>query len=271
MRLLFLGDIVGRSGREAALTQIPLLKDRLKLDFIIVNAENAAAGFGLTAKIADQFFAVGVDCLTTGNHAWDQRELLTHINTEKRILRPLNFPPSTPGSGCEQYTARNGKTVMVMNVMGRVFMDPLADPFAAVGAELNAAPLKRVTDMTIIDFHGEATSEKMAMGHYCDGRATLVVGTHSHIPTADAQLLPGGTAYQTDAGMCGDYDSVIGMEKVEPIRRFITKLPGSRFEPAKGPGTICGTYVESDDATGLATRIEALRIGPRLKVAIPEV
>ena len=270
MRLLFVGDVVGRPGRTVVAEQLPGLRERLGLDFIILNGENAAGGFGLTKKIADEFFALGVDCITTGNHWMDQREILTFIGDEDRVLRPANLPPGTPGRGAGLFQAKNGGHVLVVSPIGRVFMEPQDDPFAAVERELSACPLGEGADAVVVDMHGEATSEKMAMGHFCDGRASLVVGTHSHVPTADAQIFPGGTAYQTDAGACADYDSVIGMEKFEPLQRFTTKLPGGRFSPATGPATLCGVFVETG-AKGLAARIEPVRVGGRLKESVPEV
>jgi len=271
VRLLYLGDIVGRSGRTAVLNQLPGLRKQLSLDFVIVNGENAAGGFGITGAICEDLYRVGVDVVSTGNHIWDQKDILDHIDTDRRLLRPVNFPKGTPGRGATLIEGQNGHQVLVVNVMGRIFMDPLDDPFAAVDEELALCRLKEAADAIVIDIHCEATSEKMAMGHFCDGRASLVVGTHVHVPTADAQILPGGTAYQTDAGMCGDFDSVIGMEKTEPLQRFTRKISAGRFQPAAGPATICGVYVETDDATGLATRVEPLRLGGRLKETVPEV
>ena len=272
MRLGFFGDVIGSSGRTGLHTHLPALRRRLGLDFVVVNAENAAGGFGLTAKIADELFELGADVLTLGNHSWDQREMISYIPREPRILRPVNYPPAahTPGRGAWLYDAPGGRRVLVMNVLGRVHMDALAAPFAAGDRELHACPLADVADAVIVDMHAEITSEKMAMGHFCDGRASLVVGTHTHVPTADAQVLPGGTAYQTDAGGCCDYDSVIGMQKEEPVRRFSTRLPGGKNTPAGGAATVCGVYVETDDRTGLALRIEPIRVGGRLKPAVPE-
>jgi metallophosphoesterase (TIGR00282 family) len=264
MKLLFIGDCVGKPGRDAVAEHLPALRERLDLDFVILNGENAAHGFGLTRKIADEFFAIGVDCITTGNHWLDQREILTFIGDEDRILRPANLPPGTPGRGAGLFQAKNGGQILVVSPIGRVFMEPQDDPFAAVERELSACPLGEAADAIVVDMHAEATSEKMAMGHFCDGRASLVVGTHSHVPTADAQILPGGTAYQTDAGACADYDSIIGMEKHEPLQRYLTKLPGGRFQPASGPATMCGVFVETN-AKGLAIRIEPVRLGGRLK------
>ncbi len=272
MRLGFFGDVIGSAGREAVATHLPGLRRRLRLDFVVVNAENAAGGFGATEKICRELFDAGADCLTMGNHTWDQREMLTYIDREPRVLRPLNYPALShaPGRGAWMYEAAGGRRVLVASVHGRVHMDALDDPFAAIDRELEACPLGAAADAIIVDVHAEATSEKMAMGCFCDGRASLVVGTHTHVPTADAQVLPGGTAYQTDAGGCCDYDSVIGMEKHEPVRRFTTRLPGARYAPATGPATVCGVYVETDDRTGLARRVEPIRVGGRLKPALPE-
>jgi metallophosphoesterase (TIGR00282 family) len=268
MNILFLGDIIGKPGREAVAAHLPELTAALKPDLVIVNGENAAGGFGLTRAIAEEFFGMGIDVISTGNHWADQKEIFAYIDTEDRILRPQNYPKGTPGRGANLYTTPGGGRILVVNVMGRVFMDALDDPFAAVEAQLSACPLGEGADAIVVDIHAEATSEKMAMGHFCDGRASLVVGTHQHIPTADAQIFPGGTAYQTDAGACADYDSVIGMDKAEPVLRFQRKLPSQRFSPATGPATVCGVFVATG-ANGLATRIEPVRIGGRLKQALP--
>jgi hypothetical protein len=269
MRLLFIGDIVGKPGRDVVAAELPRLRDALKLDFIVINGENLAGGFGVTRSVANEMFALGVDCITTGNHWLDQREILSFINDEDRILRPRNLPAGTPGKGANLYQARNGAQVLVISALGRVFMEPQDDPFAAVESELAACPMGEAADAIIVDIHAEATSEKMAMGHFCDGRASMVVGSHSHIPTADAQILPGGTAYQTDAGACADYDSVIGMEKFEPLQRFTKKMSTGRFSPATGPATLCGVFVETN-AKGFAARIEPVRVGGRLKQTIPD-
>ncbi len=270
MRILFLGDIVGRAGRRAALDQLPTLRRRLDADFVIVNGENAAGGFGITSKIAAEFYDAGADCLTTGNHVWDQRDIINEIDRDHRMLRPLNFPPGTPGRGVTMLEARGGRRVMVINAMARLFMDPLGDPFAALDQAVSPVAMPDDADAIVLDFHGEATSEKMSMGHFLDGRVTLVVGTHSHVPTADAQVLPGGTAYQTDAGMCGDYDSVIGMKKEPAIARFLTKMPGERLTPAESAATLCGLVVDTDDKTGLARDVAPLRVGGRLRPEWPE-
>ena len=272
MRIAFFGDVVGRSGRDGIADHLPGLRRRLGLDFVVINAENAAAGFGITENTARELFDAGADCLTLGNHSWDQKEALTYIVREPRLIRPLNYPvlADAPGRGSQMFDV-NGRRVLVVNLLGRVFMDALDDPFAAVDRVLESSPLGMVSDVVIVDIHGEATSEKMAMGHFCDGRASLVVGTHSHVPTADAQILNGGTAYQTDAGACADYDSVIGNQKEEPLRRFTTRISGGRYKPAEGPATVCGVYLETDDRTGLARRIEPIRIGGRLKETVPVV
>jgi hypothetical protein len=266
MRLLFLGDLVGRAGRSAVIELLPRLRTDWKLDFVVVNAENAASGFGLTAVIADALFAAGADCITLGDHAFDQKEMLTHIEREPRILRPLNFAKSAPGRGAALFPATRGRKVFVAVALGRVFMNrPFDDPFSTLDAALKTAPLGGAASASIVEIHAEATSEKMATGHWCDGRVSLVVGTHTHVPTADAMILPKGTAYQTDAGMCGDYDSVIGMDKLEPLKRFVTGMSIARFEPALGEPTICGTYVETDDATGLARKIAPVRLNGKLE------
>ncbi|GAU83293.1 TIGR00282 family metallophosphoesterase [Bosea sp. BIWAKO-01] len=270
MRFLFLGDVVGRPGRIAVQERLPGLRERWKLDCVVINGENSAGGFGITEAICDEFLAAGADAVTLGNHSWDQREALVFIERQPALVRPANYPPGTPGRGATVIEARNGARVLVVNVMGRLFMDPLDDPFAAVERELAACPLREVADAVIIDVHAEATSEKQAMAYFVDGRASLVVGTHTHAPTADTRILPGGTAYQSDAGMCGDYDSVLGMHREEPVRRFLQKVPGARLEPASGPGTLSGVAVDIDDATGLARAVWAVRLGPHLSEAMPE-
>src|SRR5882672_4682310 len=264
MRILLIGDVIGRPGRDVLSAELQPLRERLGIDFVIANGENAAGGFGLTKAIANDLFATGVDVLTTGNHWLDQKEILGFIDEEDRVLRPLNYPKGTPGRGVGLYQTRRGARVLVLNPMGRTFMDALDDPFAAVEAELSACPLREGADAIVVDMHAEATSEKMAMGHFCDGRASCVIGTHSHVPTADAQILPQGTAYQTDAGACADYDSVIGMDKFEPLQRFTKKMPGGRMSPAMGPATLCAVFVETDHRTGLALRAEPVRVGGRL-------
>jgi metallophosphoesterase (TIGR00282 family) len=270
MRLLFLGDMVGKTGRMAVFDQLPGLISKLKTDFVVVNGENAANGFGITQSILDATLDAGADVMTTGNHVWDQKEALGFADREERFLRPANFPAGTPGRGANVYEAKNGARIMVMNIMGRVFMHPeLDDPFACVEQQLAHAALGSTADVIFIDFHAEATSEKQCFAHFVDGRVSAVVGTHTHIPTADHQILNGGTAYISDAGMCGDYDSSLGMDKEEPINRFVSKVPKNRFEPATGEATICGVGIEINDRTGLAEKIAPLRIGPRLDNCLP--
>jgi len=270
MKFVFLGDIVGRTGRVAVAKRMPEIRERLKPDFVVVNGENAAGGFGITSDICRDLFKAGVDVITGGNHSWDQREAFRFIEQEPRLMRPANFPKGTPGRGVAVFETQAGKKVAIVNVMGRIFMDPLDDPFAAVETALGQHRLGQTADFVLVDVHAEATSEKMAMGHFADGKASLVVGTHSHVPTADAQILPGGTAYQTDAGMCGDYNSVIGMRIEEPLRRFTKKINGGRFEAAKGEATICGVYVEADPVTGLANQVCPIRLGGRLASVWPD-
>jgi metallophosphoesterase (TIGR00282 family) len=264
MRILYCGDVFGRSGREAIAAELPGLREKLKLDFVLVNGENAAGGFGITEAICDDLLNAGADAVTLGNHSWDQRETLVFIERQTRLLRPVNFPTGTPGRGANLIDTHTGKRVLVVNVMGRLYMDPLDDPFTTLDRELEACPLGRVADAIIVDVHAEATSEKQAMGYYLDGRASLVVGTHTHTPTADHRVLGGGTAYMSDAGMCGDYDTILGMQKEESIRRFLQKTPGPRMEPGLGEGTLSGVAVETDDSTGLAIRVSAVRLGPHL-------
>ena len=269
MRLIFLGDVVGRSGREAVARELPLLRERYRPDLVVLNGENAAHGFGITEDIFLGFIAAGADVVTLGNHAFDQREALVFIERYPNLLRPVNWPEGCPGRGTALVETPGGQRVLVMNAMGRSMIEPLLDdPFPVVARELDLCPLAMACDAVLIDFHAEASSEKMAMGHFCDGRASLVVGTHTHVPTADHQILPGGTGYLSDAGMCGDYDSVIGMDKAEPLQRFQRKLPVERMQPADGPATVCGVAVETDDATGLARAIAPIRAGGRLSAAV---
>jgi metallophosphoesterase (TIGR00282 family) len=268
MRLLFLGDVMGRAGRAAVATRLPALRAEWGLDFVVVNGENASSGMGLSAGHAADLFAAGADCITLGDHAFDQKDMLSHIETDSRILRPLNYAKSAPGRGARLFEV-GSRRVLVAQVLGQVFMRrPFDDPFSAIDAALKTAPIGGRADAVIVDVHAEATSEKMAMGHWCDGRASLVVGTHTHVPTADAQILPRGTAYLSDAGMCGDYDSVIGMDKLEPITRFVTGMAKGRFSPALGEATLSGAFVETD-AKGHAVRIAPVRLGGRLQAALP--
>lgn len=269
MRILFIGDVVGRSGRNIVIERLPGLMLDWKLDLTVVNAENAAGGFGITEAIYNDLIDAGVDAITLGNHAWDQKEALVFIERAPRLVRPVNFPTGTPGRGAAMIEARNGARVLVVNAMGRIFMDPLDDPFAALDRELAACGLKSGADAIIVDIHAEATSEKQAMGVFLDGKVSVVVGTHTHVQTADHRILAGGTAFVTDVGMTGDYDSVIGMAKDEPLGRFLRKISTSKFEAATGPGTLCGLAVETDDQTGLAARVAAVRLGARLEQARP--
>jgi metallophosphoesterase (TIGR00282 family) len=269
MRILFVGDVVGRSGRTVVSERLPGLIRDWKLDFVAINGENAAGGFGITETIYGEFIEAGADAVTLGNHAWDQKEALVFIERAPRLIRPLNYPPGTPGRGAALIEARSGARVLVVNAMGRIFMDPLDDPFAAVEREFTACPLRADADAILIDMHAEATSEKQSMGYFCDGRVSLVVGTHTHCPTSDLRVLSNGTAFISDVGMTGDYDSVIGMGKDEPMTRFLRRIPSGRFEAASGPATLCAVALETDPATGLAARVAAVRLGGCLEQAVP--
>ena len=266
MRILFLGDVMGRAGRAAIINRLPALRDRLKAEFVVVNGENATSGSGLSPAHGDALLSAGVDVLTLGDHAFDQREMLAGIERAPRIIRPLNFSKAAPGKGARVFDAPGGRKILIAQVLGQVFMKrPFDDPFSAIDQVLRSHPLGGLVQASLVDVHCEATSEKMAMGHFCDGRASIVVGTHTHVPTGDAMILPGGTAYLTDAGMCGDYHSVIGMEKDEPLRRFITGMSKGRFQPAAGEATLSGLFVETDDRTGKAIRVEPVREGGHLQ------
>ncbi len=267
MNILFLGDVVGRSGRDAIAGRLPALRQRVAADLVVVNGENASHGYGLAPDMARAFFAAGADVVTLGNHAWDRKEIIPFLEQERRVIRPVNFPPGTPGHGFVVVDVPGNRKALVVNVMGRLFMDALDDPFRAVQALLQQHPLGRAVQASVVDVHAEATSEKQALATSFDGLASLVVGTHTHVPTADHRVLPGGTAYQTDAGMCGDYDSVIGMQKAPAALRFWRKMPGEKLAPAEGEATLCGVFVETDDATGLARRVRAIREGGRLEAA----
>ena len=271
MKMLFLGDVMGRAGRAAVKDNLPRLRDEWRLDFVVVNGENASNGMGLSGAHAKILLDAGADVLTLGDHAFDQKDMMQFIQSEPRIIRPMNYAHGdVPGRGFGVFEARGGRKVLVAQALGQVFMKrPFDDPFSAVDGLLRKYPRGGMIQASLIDIHCEATSEKMGMGHFCDGRASVVVGTHTHVPTADTQILPGGTAFQSDAGMCGDYNSVIGMEKTEPMRRFVTGMPKARFTPALGEATLSGIYVETDDRTGAATRIEMVRQGGRLAQAGP--
>jgi 2',3'-cyclic-nucleotide 2'-phosphodiesterase len=270
MRLLFCGDVVGRAGRRLLLEELGGLRERLRLDAVIVNGENAAGGFGITPALCRELFAAGCDLVTTGNHVFDQRELIGFLDGEPRILRPLNMQPGTPGRGSVELQLASGRRLVVVQVMGRLFMGQYDDPFRALEAELAKWPLGARAHAILVEVHAEATSEKMALGHFLDGRVSAVVGTHTHVPTADAQILPGGTAFMTDVGMTGDYDSVIGMEKAVAVQRFRSHVPGARNTPALGEATLCAVYLEIDEASGLARRIVPVRLGGRLAPAGPD-
>src|ERR1700759_4017632 len=268
--MLFIGGAVRRSGRAAVTDRLPGLIRDWSLDLVVVNGENSAGGFGITEAIYQELLDAGADAITLGNHSWDQREARVFIERASRLIRPANMPKGTPGRGAALIETKRGQRALVINALGRVFMTPFDDPFAVIGRELEACPLGEAADAIVVDFHGEASSEKQGVGFFCDGRASLVVGTHTHVPTADHQILPGGTAYMTDAGMTGDYDSIIGMQKDEPLRRFQSGIPSSRFEPASGTATLSGVAVETDDATGRAVKVAPVRIGGRLSAAAPE-
>ena len=264
MKILFIGDIMGRSGREALEKHLPDLKETLSPDVTIVNGENAANGKGITEKICKQFYEWGTDCITTGNHVWDQREIIPYIDRDKNLLRPVNFPKGTPGNGILKFQTQSGEKITIINAMGRLFMDPLDDPFAALDNILNEERLVQNTNAIFVDFHAETTSEKMSLAHHLDGRITGLIGTHTHIPTADAHILENGTAYMSDAGMTGDYNSVIGVRKDIGVHRFVKKMPGERMIPANGQGTLCGAVIETNEKTGLAQNITPIRIGGKL-------
>jgi 2',3'-cyclic-nucleotide 2'-phosphodiesterase len=269
MRILFVGDVVGRSGRTIVAERLPGLIADWKLDLVIVNGENAAGGFGITEAIHQELLDAGADAVTLGNHAWDQREALVFIERAPTLIRPINFPAGTPGRGAAVLTTRNGARVLVINALGRIFIEPLDDPFAVIDRELQGCPLGQGVDAILIDFHAEATSEKQSLGHFLDGRVSAVIGTHTHAPTADHQILQGGTAFISDAGMTGDYDSVLGMKTDEPLSRFLRRIPSGRFEPATGPATLCGVALETDETTGLARHFAPVRMGGRLEQTRP--
>jgi metallophosphoesterase (TIGR00282 family) len=269
MRMLFIGDVVGRAGREAVAVALPKLRDVLRVELAVVNAENASHGFGLVPEMARALFTAGADVITLGNHAWDRKEIIPYIAEVPRLIRALNFPPGTPGAGSVVVDVPGGRRALVLQAMGRLFMDPLECPFRAAAELLTRHRLGGTIGAILVDFHAEASSEKMAFAHFLDGQVSAVIGTHTHCPSADSQVLPGGTAFQSDAGMSGDYDSVIGMAKDAATLRFWRKMPGERLAPAEGEATVCGVFVETDDATGLARRIEPVRVGGRLAPAMP--
>ncbi|HEX5474356.1 MAG TPA: TIGR00282 family metallophosphoesterase [Vicinamibacterales bacterium] len=257
MRILFIGDIFGRPGRDIARRAIPAIIERDAIDYVVANVENAAAGFGITGDIAETILGYGVDAMTTGNHVWDKKEVLEYLPHQPKLLRPANFPAGVPGRGSYLGRTRSGQSIGVVNVMGRIFMPPLDDPFAVVLKEIEA--LRAKTRVVLVDFHAEATSEKVAMGWHLDGRATAVFGTHTHVQTADDRILPKGTAYLTDAGMTGPHDSIIGVTTDIALRRFVTGLP-AKFESAVGPGRLNGAIVTADPQTGRAIALERLNL-----------
>jgi metallophosphoesterase (TIGR00282 family) len=256
MRVLFIGDIVGKTGRMAVRTLLPNLADKYKIDIVIANGENIAGGFGLTESLVSELFRTGVDIVTTGNHVWDKKDFVNYIVKDNRVLRPLNYPPGVPGQGSIVYTLRNGQKAAVLNAMGRVFMNSLDCPFRTTKAEIER--VSKETKVIIIDFHAEATSEKVAFGYFMDGRASAVIGTHTHVQTADEKILANGTAYITDVGMTGPANSVIGIEVNQIIQRFLTSMP-ARFETAPGEGIFSGVVIEIDSETGKSTAIQRLQ------------
>lgn len=262
---------MGRTGREALETHLPRIKSELKPDIIVVNVDNASHGRGITEQHANDILALGVDCMTGGDHIWDQRQIIPYIAREERLLRPDNFPVSTPGNGSLLVRAENGRTCLIIHALGRVFTKALDDPFAAVKKIVDKYAIGKTVDSIIVDFHAEATSEKMAMGHFLDGRVSAVVGSHTHIPTADCHVMVGGTAFQADAGMTGDYDSVIGVRKDIPVQKFVKQMPGERMVPSNGPATLCGCLITTNDANGLARSIEPIRLGGVLPETMPSV
>lgn len=270
MKILFLGDVMGRSGREAIADRLPGIIEDYGFDFVIINGENASHGRGLTEAHFELLRDAGADVVTLGDHAFDQREMMTAIERHGTIVRPINLPAGAPGRGAAMVIGRNGHQVLVVQALGRVFMPPMDDPFRALDKAIADCPLGEQVDAIIVDFHAEATSEMAGMGHYLDGRVSLVVGTHTHIPTSDHRILRGGTGLMSDAGMCGDYDSVIGMEPEEPLNRFVTGLATARFTPAEGEATLCGVAIETDRKTGLCRQILPVRIGGTLSQALPE-
>jgi len=269
MNILILGDIVGPSGREALTKELPNLIKKKKLDFVIVNGENAAdSGVGITKKNTEEFFEAGADVITSGNHIWDEKETMEFITSEKRLLRPENLIKGSPGLGSGIFTSKNNKKVAVINLMGNIFMKKCEDVFQSAKQFIQIVKLKRDADFIIVDIHGEITSEKMAMGYFFDGKVTMVVGTHTHVPTSDHRILEKGTAYQTDIGMCGDYNSVIGMNRDNSLKKFFKDSSAKKHYPALGEATISGLIVEADDETGLAKKVEPIIVGGALESRI---
>jgi len=266
MNILILGDIVGPSGREIVIKELPNLIKKKKLDFVIANGENAAdQGVGITKKNTEDFFEAGIDVITTGNHVWDQKETMEFISLEKRLLRPENLVQGSPGQGIGTFKSKNNKKVVVINLMGNVFMKKCENVFDSAKKFINTVQLKKEADFIIVDLHAEITSEKMAMGYMFDGKATLVVGTHTHVPTSDFRIMEKGTAYQTDLGMCGDYNSVIGMNRDNSLKKFLNDSTSQKHYPALGKATMSGLMVEGDSSTGLAKKVEPIIIGDVLE------
>jgi metallophosphoesterase (TIGR00282 family) len=270
MKILMLGDVMGRAGRDILSEELPALRERLGIDFVLVNGENSAGGFGITGDICRSFYQLGADVITLGNHAWDQRETASYIEGDAKLIRPANYPPGTPGRGSGLYEITDGRKVLVIQVMCRLFMDAIDDPFASLKTLLESYRLGASVDAILVDIHGEASSEKQALARYVDGRVSLAAGTHTHVPTADHMILPGGTAFMTDVGMCGAYNSIIGMEIAPILERFTRKMRGERFTPVMDDATLAGIYVETDDKTGLATRVAPIRIGGVLESVLPD-
>lgn len=270
MRILFIGDIVGEVGRRIVHERLPEIRNTHKLDFVIANGENSAAGFGITERITNSLIDSGVDVITTGNHIWDQREAMVFINRQEKLIRPANFPAGTPGKGAGIFETKSGKKVLVANLMGRVFMNAMDDPFATVDKLLADVRLIETVDAIVVDMHAEATSEKQAMGHYLDGRISLIVGTHTHVPTSDFRILSKGTGYISDIGMTGDYDSILGFEKSGPLNKFLTHTPSGKFHPANKHATLSGVMIETDDNSGLVSKIDSFILGGVLKENIPD-
>ena len=269
MNILLLGDVVGPSGRKAITAKLPNLIKQKKIDFVVVNGENAAdPGVGITKKNVEEFIEAGTDVITTGNHVWDQKETMEFISSEKRLLRPENLIKGSPGIGFNIYNSKNNKKVAVLNLMGNIFMKRCDDVFQAAKKFIQTVRLKKEADFIVVDMHGEITSEKMAIGHFFNGKATMVVGTHTHVPTLDYIIMDKGTAYQTDTGMCGDYDSVIGMNKDNSLKKFLKDPSHTKHYPALGEATISGLIVQADDETGLAKKVDPIIIGGVLESRI---
>jgi len=273
IRFLFLGDVVSSAALRKIHEQVPKWRRQWGLDCVVVNGENSVNGHGITPEVCTDLYAAGVDCVTTGNHVWDQREIIPHIGKDDRLLRPLNFPDTMPGSGSVLLRTESGAKILVVNIILRLFMhDMVDDPFTVMQNLLQKYKMGRDVQAIIVDVHGEASSEMQSFGHYFDGRVSVVVGTHTHVPTSDYQILPGGTAFQTDAGMCGCYDSVLGFQKEGAINRFRHKVPRPRTDPDEREDvTLSGLFVEIDEKTGLAVRVEQVLSGGVLRQSVPQI